>query len=171
LPPPGYRLERLADHHDLASFEGGALQMDQWLRRHARQADRKDTARTYVWSDDRSVIAYFSLAPHWITRGQTPSELGRGSPERIPCILLARLALAGQFQRRPERFGSMLLVEALTLAVEVSRKGGGRLIVVDAIDADAADFYEHHGFIPSPDRYRLMMKVSDAALSIGLPWP
>jgi hypothetical protein len=130
------------------------------------------TARTYVWSDREGVvIAYLSLAPHWVTRQEAPSALGRGSPDRIPSILLARLALDRGFQGRPERFGSMLLVEALSLAVEVSRRGGGRLIVVDAIDVDAAAFYEHHGFSASPDRNRLMMKVSDAAISLGLPWP
>src|SRR6266540_3661395 len=102
---------------------------------------------------------------------ETPTELGGGSPDRIPSILLACLALDSRFQGRPERYVSTLLVEALALAVEVSRRGRGRLIVVDAIDANAAAFYEHHGFIASPDRNRLMMKVSDAAVSIDLPWP
>jgi hypothetical protein len=144
--------------------------MDDWLREHARQADRKDTARTYVWSNrGGGVAAYLSLAPHWVTRRQTPAELGRGSPDRIPSILLARLALDRRFHRKPERFGSMLLVEGLAVAVDVSRRSGGRLIVVDAIDGDAASFYEHHGFRASPDPNRRMMKVSDAAVSIGLP--
>ncbi len=146
--------------------------MDEWLRRHALTADRKDTARSYVWSDEGGrVVAYFSLAPHWVTRSAAPAKLGRGSPDRIPSILLARLALDRHFQGRPERYGSMLLVEALSIAIEVSRKGAGRLVVVDAIDARAAGFYAHHGFTPSPDPNRLMMKVSDAAVSLGLPWP
>jgi hypothetical protein len=49
---------------------------------------------------------------------------------------------------------------------------GGRLIVVDAIDAKAAAFYRRHGFAPCPGRPdRLVMKASDAAVSLGLAWP
>jgi hypothetical protein len=61
--------------------------------------------------------------------------------------------------------------KALTVAVDVIRRGGGRLIVVDAIDPKASAFYQRHGFTPSPDPNPLMMKVSDAAVSIGLDWP
>jgi hypothetical protein len=163
---------RLGEQHDLGSFACGVQALDGWLRNHALEADHKGTARTYVWSSqDGLVIAYFSLAPHLVTRAQAPAKVGRGSPDQIPSILLARLALDSGYQHKPERFGGMLLVEALTVAVEVSKRGGGRLIVVDAIDLAASNFYLRHGFVGSPDPNRLMMKVSDAAVSIGVPWP
>lgn len=65
----------------------------------------------------------------------------------------------------------MLLADALMRAVEAVRSAGGRLIVVDAIDADAAAFYRSHGFVAVPgDPSRLVIKVSDAARSLGLRW-
>ncbi len=66
----------------------------------------------------------------------------------------------------------MLLVDSLTVAIEGMRDVGGRLIVVDAIDAKAAAFYRKHGFTACPGRPdRLVIKASDVAVSLGLPWP
>ena len=129
------------------------------------------TARTRVWIDlQDAVIAYFSLAPHLVMRDDVDRRLGRGSPHAIPSILLARLALDRRRQGRGE--GSLLLVDALSVAIEGMRDVGGRLIVVDAIDDNAAAFYRRHGFSPCPGRPdRLVMKASDAAVSLGLPWP
>lgn len=99
-----------------------------------------------------------------------PTKTGRGSPDAIPSILLARLALATSLQG--EGWGSVLLVDALGVAVEAVRKVGGRLLVVDAIDDDAVGFYEHHGFSEVPENpRRLVMKASDAARTLGLHWP
>jgi GNAT superfamily N-acetyltransferase len=83
--------------------------------------------------------------------------------------LLARLALSEKLHG--QGYGAMLLVEALGVAVDAIRRGGGRLIVLDAIDTRAASFYERHGFVRTPGPGRLVMKASDAAASLGLPWP
>jgi GNAT superfamily N-acetyltransferase len=129
------------------------------------------TARTRVWVEaNERVVAYFSLAPHLITRDDVDRRMGRGAPHAIPAILLARLALDQTRQGKGE--GSLLLVDALTVAVEGMRDLGGRVIVVDAIDQKAAAFYHRHGFVPCPGRQdRLVVKASDAAVSLGLPWP
>jgi hypothetical protein len=43
-----------------------------------------------------------------------------------------------------------------------------RLVVVDAIDDKAAEFYQHHGFVPSPDdAHHLVQKLSDIARSLA----
>lgn len=129
------------------------------------------TARTRVWVDARqAVVAYFSLAPHLVTRTDVDRRQAHGSPREIPSILLAKLALDRSRQGRGE--GGVLLVDALTVALEGMRDLGGRLIVVDAIDDKAVEFYRRHGFIPCPGRPdRLVLKASDAAVSLGLPWP
>ena len=52
------------------------------------------------------------------------------------------------------------------------RIGGGRVIVVDAIDDRARGFYEHFGFRAVPaDPNRLVMKASTAAASLSREWP
>lgn len=52
------------------------------------------------------------------------------------------------------------------------RVGGGRVIVVDAIDARAASFYEYFGFRAIPENpNRFVMKASTAAASLSIDWP
>jgi hypothetical protein len=55
--------------------------------------------------------------------------------------------------------------------VAASEIGGGRLIVVDAIDDEAQSLYEHYHFVPVRNRERrLVMKVSTAAKALGERW-
>lgn len=66
----------------------------------------------------------------------------------IPTILIARLAVDRRRQR--QRLGSRLLAEALRPAVAASDTAAARLVVVDAIDDQAAALYRHRGFIDVP---------------------
>jgi GNAT superfamily N-acetyltransferase len=125
-----------------------------------------------VWADPRTsvVTAYYAVAPHEVARQDLPPRIGRGSPDRIPAILLARLALHRSLQG--QRLGSQLLLDALELIVAHARGVGGRLVVVDAIDAHAAGFYTRHGFAPIPDNpTRLVQKLSRVASTLGMTWP
>jgi predicted GNAT family N-acyltransferase len=165
--------ERLRSDHVLAHFRCGNELLDSWLKDSAINADRSGTGRTYVWLDDRGeVVAYFTLAPHLIRRSELPSSVGRGAPDVIPAVLLARLALAQRLQGTPERYGGTLLADALSVAVEAIAKAGGRIIVVDAMNDAARSFYIHHGFVEVPEVHgRLVIKASDAARSLGIAWP
>jgi GNAT superfamily N-acetyltransferase len=124
-------------------------------------------ARTFVWhGGDKVVVAYFSLAAHLVVRADLPPRLGRGSPDAIPAVLLARLALDRSLQG--QGLGGELLVDALSRAVQASEVAAARLVVVDAIDEAAAAFYEHHGFVAVPgNRQRLVQKVNDIAAALG----
>jgi GNAT superfamily N-acetyltransferase len=95
-----------------------------------------------------AVVGYFALAPHLLERDDAPPSVGRGAPRRIPAILLTKLALDNSLHG--QGLGAELLVQALTTIVTAARAAGGRLVVVDAIDADAASFYRAHDFHPSP---------------------
>lgn len=163
--------ERLRPDHDVSGFTAGNETLDRWLRRSALSADRSGTGRTYVWVDETGAIAaYFTLAPHLVRRSDEPPSVGRGAPDAIPAVLLARLALAGGLQSQGH--GSMLLADALTVAGEAIAVVGGRLIVVDAVDERAHAFYRHHRFVAVPgDGHRLVIKAADAAWSLGLPRP
>lgn len=124
------------------------------------------TARTFVWhAGDRRGVAYFSLAAHLVVRADLPRKIGRGSPDTIPAVLLARLALDRALHG--QGLGGELLWDALSRAVSASRLAAARVVVVDAIDAAAARFYQHHGFVPVPgDPNRLVQKISDVAAAV-----
>jgi predicted N-acetyltransferase YhbS len=131
----------------------------------ALNADRSGTARTFVWSDADRVVAYFSLCPHEVRRDSLPAKIGRGSPNVVPAILLARLAR--HVELADQHVGGQLLIDALSRAVDAVEAAGGRVIVVDAIDDAAVGFYTHFGFTPTPVPARLVMKASDARGSLS----
>ena len=164
-----YRVEPLGDH-DLGGFSCGNDELDEWLRSHADTATGQGT-RTYVLLDGAgAVVGYFALAPHLIERDQAPRRLARGAPHQIPAILLAKLALHTSLHG--QGLGAELLVQALDTVITAARRAGGRVVLVDAIDENAQQFYEHHNFevLPGRDR-RLVMKLSTAAKALGVPWP
>jgi GNAT superfamily N-acetyltransferase len=165
-----YRVEPLAGH-DLDAFDCGHDALTEWLQRHARNATGQGT-RTYLLVEDATgaVAGYFAIAPHLVERDAAPPGVGRGAPKRIPAILLAKLALRSDLQG--QGLGAELLVYALATIVTAARSAGGRLVVVDAADSNAADFYRAHDFQPSPtDPCRLIMKLSTTARALGLSWP
>ena len=166
-----YRVEALGDDHDLDGFRCGQPSLDEWLCQHARRATGQGI-RTYVLIDEssRAIGGYFAVAPHLIEREEAPRRIGRGAPRRIPAILLAKLALRQNLQG--QGLGSELLVHALSTIVIAARSAGGRIVVVDAIDENAAGFYQKHDFQPLPTvPNRLVMKLSAAARALELTWP
>lgn len=166
-----HRVEPLTDGHNLDTFGCGHSALDTWLREHANQATRQGT-RTYLLIENgtAAVVGYYAIAPHLIERDATPRRIGRGAPRQIPAILLAKLAL--HERRHGQGLGAELLVHALTTIVTAARAAGGRLIVVDAIDDNAASFYRAHDFEPTPDDpHRLILRLSTVAKAFGLPWP
>jgi GNAT superfamily N-acetyltransferase len=159
---------RLTVEHDLADFDCGNETLNNWLREHALRAQEAGTARSYVWTqaEERAVRAYYSVAPTQIHRGEVSGGQA-GGYSVVPAYLLARLALDQSLQN--QGLGKQLLVDALEKIVQAAQTGGGRLIVVDAIDASAAAFYRHHDFQPvKGNPQRLVMKVLTTRQALGL---
>lgn len=161
-----YRSEHLSGGHELDSFSSGIQVLDTWLKKSAHHAQVANTGRTFVWFDPASsaVVGYFTLAAHLIRRADVPKAIGHGSPDAIPSVLLARLALDRSLQGRG--LGGQLLLDALERAIEASQRAAARLVVVDAIDEPAAAFYRRYGFKPCPEPRRLVRKTSDIAADL-----
>ncbi len=162
----GLRLERLDSHHDLSEFDSGNDELDGWLRRHALAAQQMDSARTFVLTYQDWVVGFFSLTMGSVLRQDAPARLVRGLPTYpVGMVLLARLAVDRREQGRG--LGGTLLAEALRKALAAGEAAAARLVVVDAIDEDAARFYERYGFVPAPEhRLRLYRRMKDIARSL-----
>ena len=65
----------LGPGHQIESFDCGKPALNEWLLRHARQAQASGSAKTFVATDDERVAGYFSL-----TVGQVDML---DAPERI----------------------------------------------------------------------------------------
>ena len=161
-----YRSEHISADHDLESFDSATMSLDDWLRRAARHAEAANTGRTFVWVESGSqiVVGYFTLAAHLLRRADAAKGIGRGSPDVIPAILLARLALDRSLQG--QGLGGQLLFDALERAVDASRRAAARFIVVDAIDDAALRFYLRFGSRPCPGSRRLVRKTSEVAVAL-----
>lgn len=164
------RVVALDASHRLSAFRSGNTELDEWLHEHARNATGHGTRTFVAVDDDERVVGYFSVVPHLIRREHAPGRIARGAPREIPAILLAKLALSEELQG--SGLGGELLVLALELVLDAAIVAGGKVVVVDAIDSDAAAFYEHHDFVPLPNRHdRLIMKLSTVARALGRTWP
>ncbi len=163
-----YESVALSGQHDLAGFDCGVPSLNGWLVEQALRAQQAGTARTFVWVTaevPEQVWAYFSLAPTEVsrdalTRGQSS---GYGT---VPGYLLARLAVHTDL--RGLGYGGQVLVDALSRAASAAETGGGRLVVVDALDDAAASFYRHYDFTPVKNNpRRLVLKMANIRKLLG----
>lgn len=160
------RLEHLEPRHDTKKFSSGAEELDGWLRRHALVAQATDSARTFAVVRDLRVIAYVSLTMGSVQRADAPPRLVRGLPGYpVGLVLIARLAVDESEQGAG--LGTRLLADALRMAVAAGDAAAARLVVVDAIDDRAAQFYRQHGFTGTLDHpLRLYRRMKDVRASL-----
>lgn len=159
--PRGFRIEAIARAHDLTLFESTSSDLNDFLKRYARQNEKKGGSRTYVAVEDGIVIGYYSLAAssvlHELAADGLKAGLGRNP---IPALLLARLAVDKSCRRKG--IGARLLKDALSRALSVSRSVGVRAMIVHAKDDNAKAFYEHFGFLALPDNpFHLYLATRD----------
>jgi len=161
LQPPA----PLGPQHRLESFDCGNPGLDEWLIRHARQAQSSGSARTFVVADesiDDQVVGYFSLTVGQVEPTEVPERVCKGMGQYpIPVVILARLAVACSHQGCG--IGSGMLRDAILRTLTIAEQAGIRAILTHPIDDDAARFYGRFGFVPSPLRDRQwMLLLKDA---------
>ncbi len=156
----------------IGGFNCGKQSLNDWLTHQAHRAQTGGHARVQVWSQlgEQKVCAYYAVCPTEIVRSEDGVPAGAaGGYSRISGFLIARLALDTSLQGAG--YGEQLLLDAVGVAVAAAEIGGGRLIVVDAVDDEAKRFYQRYGFTPVRDRERrLVLKMSTAAKALGERW-
>lgn len=154
-------LDKLSGKHSVGNFYCDDALLDTWLKDHARDSQSRNTSTTYVWhSGDNVVVGYFAISAYSIEKENLAPKISRGSPKVIPAFLLGKLALDKSLQK--QGLGGELFISALEQAVFMSESVAARVVVVDAIDAEVAEFYQHYKFIPYVDNpLRLVRKISD----------
>lgn len=157
---PRIRIEPLVKHHDRSTFSCGKPELDDDLKRFARQNDETVT-RTWVLVEEGSPVvrgSYAARAAHIICAELPEAERRRLPGYPVPTFHLARMAVDQAFKRSDAgkglRLGELLLMHALTKAADASLVMGIFAVDVVAIDDDAAGFYRRYGFAPLLDRPR-----------------
>ncbi|MFB2934141.1 GNAT family N-acetyltransferase [Aerosakkonemataceae cyanobacterium BLCC-F154] len=135
------------------NFDCGVPELNEYLKKYARQNDRRGIAKTFVAiSEDgnRDVYGYYSVGMAEIKRESLPANYQRGIPRYpVPAMRLSRLAVALAMQGRG--LGEELLMECFRKAVRLSSEVAIFAVIVDAKNQPVKEFYLKYGFIPLKD--------------------
>jgi ribosomal protein S18 acetylase RimI-like enzyme len=147
----------LTGSHDRQGFDCGRQEMNDWLRQVARQHQDKGLSKTFVATLEEAsdrICGYYALTLAELENRHLPEAWRKKLPRRIPGVRLGRLAVDKQYQGKG--LGELLLVDALTRAQRIYTEAGGIGLFVDAIDDQAAGYYQRFGFEASPDNPLLL---------------
>ena len=149
-------------------FDCGKQGLNAWLRDHAKDAVAKRTAMVFVLHEPSSpvVVGYYALSAHLILADDLPKRLRRGMPDKLPAALLGKFALDRSLHGLG--VGGHMLFDTYQRVLAASSNVVTRYLIADAVDEEAAMFYEHYGFVRAPGfpSMRLVRKVSDIAADL-----
>jgi ribosomal protein S18 acetylase RimI-like enzyme len=126
----------------------GVEALDRYFHRQVSQDIRRRLTACYValCGDSEHICGFYTLSACHIALPDLPAEITRKLPPypAIPAVRIGRLAVDQEFRSRG--LGSAMLVDAACRVIESDIAAFA--LVVDAKDAQAVAFYEHHGFSP-----------------------
>jgi GNAT superfamily N-acetyltransferase len=154
--------QALGANHALQAFDCGKATLNDWLVRHAMQAQSSGSARTFVVVEGSRVVGYFSLAVGQADALEVPDRIRKGMGRfPIPVVILARLAVSLKDQGKG--IGVGMLQDAIRRTLAVADQAGVRALLTHPIDEEAARFYRRFGFESSPIRaQQLLLLMKDA---------
>ena len=137
--------QSLDGSHRLDAFDCGKPTLNDWLARHARQAQASGSAKTYVVAENERVAGYFSLTVGQIDTLEAPDRVRKGmGTYPIPVVILARLAVSLSYQGCGIGIG--MLQEAIRRTLVIADQAGVRAMLTHPFDDEAARFYLRFGF-------------------------
>jgi ribosomal protein S18 acetylase RimI-like enzyme len=142
-----HEFELLGKHHDRADFSCGEPSLDTYLKQRATQDIRRRLAYCYILceSGQQSILGYYTLSAASVDLTDLEPAVARKLPRCgvVPATLIGRLAIDQRYQGRG--LGAILLVDAAKRTAETS--AAAALMIVDALNAKAEEFYKHFGFV------------------------
>lgn len=158
---------RLEAGDDVASFDCGEAELNEFLKRHALASNASNSAITFVVKKDGRVAGYYTLAAGGVGRDDAPSRVTKGLGRySVPIVLLARLAVDAHAQGKG--LGAALLKDAMIRAARVGTEIGVRALVVHAKHEASRSFYAGFNFEPSPTHpLHLFLLMKDLRKYLG----
>lgn len=153
--------EPLRAHHQVIDFDCGRITLNDWLIRHAQQAQASGSAKTFVVCDELRIAGYFSLTVGQVDSLEAPERVRKGMGHHpVPVVILARLAVDREYQRNGIGIG--MLKDAIRRTFAIAEHAGIRALLTHPIDDAAARFYTRFGFVASPLReQQLLLLLKD----------
>jgi GNAT superfamily N-acetyltransferase len=160
--------EPLTAAHDLSAFSCGKPSLDHWLKTRALSNQEKGFTAVLVVHDEGRVVGFYGLAPTAVVPNALPRSIRTGQPpDPVPCLLLGQLATDRGWAGRG--IGTGLVKHALQRCITAAKLVGGRALLVNAVDLEAAAFWRRRGFLPSRDDPLILVRsLADIAASMRL---
>ena len=159
--------EPLTAAHDVSEFSCGKPTLDHWLKTRALSNQQKGFTAVLVVHEAGRVVGFYGLAPTGVVPSVLPRSIRTGQPPNpVPCMLLGQLATDTAWAGLG--IGTGLVKHALQRCVQAASLIGGRALMVNAVDGEAAKFWRRRGFEPSRDDPLVLLRsISDIAASLG----
>src|SRR4051794_30131911 len=94
---PDWREQPIAKKHDPISFDCGEPELNEFLKKHARQSHERGAAKTFLAvdkADGKSILGFYSLCPANAEYASAPETVRKGLARHdVPVFRLARLAV------------------------------------------------------------------------------
>ncbi|ESW85529.1 acetyltransferase [Mesorhizobium sp. LSJC269B00] len=144
---PSWHEQPITKQHDRASFDCGDTQMNDFLRRFARQSHEQNAAKTFCAIDDRAperILGFYTIAPSAVPHDAVPTAMTKGlARHEVSGFKLARLAT--DLSVAGHGLGGQLLAAAALRCLRLAGEGGGILLIIDAKSERAASWYAGYG--------------------------
>lgn len=150
-----FRLAPLAAAHDRAGFCCLSEPLNRYLREQVSQDIRRRVATCFVaLADEQRIAGYYTLASASLFLADLPATTAKKLPRypTVPVVRMGRLAVDQAYSG--QGLGAALLADALARAAR--SEIAAYALMVDAKDAPAAAFYQHHGFVALADASRVL---------------
>lgn len=148
-----FQIEPLGARHNRTDFSCGVEALDRYLQKQASQDVGKRVAAVFVLTPNGQTVAgYYTLSAHTVKLVDLPENIAKKLPRYsdVPATLLGRLAVSASF--RGQGIGELLLLDAFRRVLASTREIASALVVVEAKDEIARDFYLHQDFTPLPSQ-------------------
>ena len=155
---PAWHEEAITRKHDRGTFDCGDAELNDFLRRYARQSHDHGGAKTFLAIDDstRAVLGFYSVAPASLAYHRAPEIVQRGlARHEVPGFRLARIAI--DRAQQGQGLGGQLLLAAGRRCLMAAAIVGGTVLIIDAKDDRAAAWYVGYGAIPLVDTERTLV--------------
>ena len=169
---PDWREEPISKAHDREAFDCGEEELNQFLRRHARQSHERGGAKTFVATpidEGKRVLGFYTLSPASIDYARTPALVKKGLARYdVPVFRLGRLAVDRTVQGHS--LGGQLLLIAGRRCIRAAAEVGGVALLIDAKNERVAAWYKAYGALPLLDAPRslvLPLATIEAALKVA----
>lgn len=156
------KVEQLAAYHNRAAFSCGTPELDDYIRRYARQNARRDLSQCFVLvsqAGDPDVMGYSTLSGYTVETTALPPPLAQRLPPNLllPATLLGRMAVDMRYQG--QGYGEKLVLHALRVALRAAHRVASIGVAVDALNDEVVTFYTKPklGFVVLLDRPRHLL--------------